>query len=211
MSDRNDRTEIRVMQARELRFLAVEEGPERGNTLAGYAAVFNVDSEDLGGFVETIDPAAFNRSLAAGADVRALINHDSNLVLGRSTSGTLRLATDEIGLRFEVDLPDTSYARDLRVSMERGDISQCSFMFQTVKDEWISREGKARRRLLDVELMDVSVVTFPAYPQTTAGVRALAEKMITGTGGPEPMAEETPQERADDSALKMKITILEKL
>ena len=84
-------------------------------------------------------------------------------------------------------------------------------MFQTVKDEWISREGKARRRLLDVELMDVSVVTFPAYPQTTAGVRALAEKMITGTGGPEPMAEETPQERADDSALKMKITILEKL
>ena len=212
MSERNDRTEIRVMQAKELRFLPVEEGPESGNTLAGYAAVFNADSEDLGGFVETIDPAAFNRSLAAGADVRALINHDSNLVLGRSTSGTLRLSTDEIGLRFEVDLPETSYARDLKVSMERGDISQCSFMFQVVKDEWVSRDGIARRRLLDVDLMDVSVVTFPAYPQTTAGVRALAEQMRnTGEGGPEPMAEETPQERADDSALKMKITILEKL
>ena len=206
----NEKFEIRVMQAKELRFVGAE--PNGGNTLTGYAAVFDAESEDLGGFVETIAPVAFDRSLEAGADVRALINHDSNLVLGRSTSGTLRLETDAIGLRFEVDLPDTSYARDLRVSMERGDISQCSFMFQTVKDEWISREGKARRRLLDVELMDVSVVTFPAYPQTTAGVRALAEQMRnTGEGGPEPMAGDPPQERRDDSALKKMLEILEKI
>ena len=90
--------------------------------IIGYAALFNVWSQDMGGFVETIEPGAFTRSLQNGADVRAVINHDPNLILGRSKSGTLTLTEDDIGLRVEIVPPDTQYARDLMTSIKRGDI-----------------------------------------------------------------------------------------
>jgi len=145
-----------------------DEDDEESNTIIGYAAVFNSWSEDLGFFKEQIAPGAFKRTIKNG-DIRALINHDPNLVIGRTKNKTLRLSEDDKGLAFEVDLPDTSYAMDLRKSIERKDITQNSFGFQTMKDEW-SEDGK-RRTLVEVKLFDISPVTFPAYKQTTVKMR----------------------------------------
>lgn len=140
--------------------------------ISGHAAVFNQLSEDLGGFREQIAPGAFKRTLR-NADVRALFNHDSNYVLGRSKAGTLTLAEDLEGLAIQVQPPETTWAGDLMTSMERGDLDQMSFGFRTIKDKWESGEGGLQlRTLLEVELVDVSVVTFPAYPQTDAAVRS---------------------------------------
>jgi HK97 family phage prohead protease len=146
-----------------------------GKKLVGYAAKFSPNrSQDLGGFLEQIDPKAFTRSLAQGADVRALINHDQNLILGRSTSGTLNLLVDSEGLLVEITPPDTSYARDLMVSMSRGDVTQMSFAFVTKKDAWDKEGDKNIRTLLDVDLHDVSAVTYPAYLNTEIGLRSLS-------------------------------------
>jgi HK97 family phage prohead protease len=145
--------------------------------MVGYAAKFNTRSQDLGGFVETIAPGAFTRSIDAGADVKALFNHDPNIVLGRSTAGTLRLTQDETGLRYEVDLPNTQAGRDLAVSLQRGDISQSSFAFRTIKDDWsFDTDGRELRTLHDLDLRDVSPVTYPAYLDTDSGIaqRSLA-------------------------------------
>ena len=141
--------------------------------IKGYAAVFNQWSEDLGGFREIVKPGAFKKTIKE-ADVKALFNHDPNFVLGRNTSGTLALAEDSKGLAIEIDPPDTQWARDLVTSIDRGDIDQMSFGFRTVKDKWIDeKDEQLQRELLEVELYDVSPVTFPAYPQTTVGIRSI--------------------------------------
>ncbi|AWW40793.1 HK97 family phage prohead protease [Streptomyces cadmiisoli] len=140
-------------------------------TMVGYAAKFNTRSQDLGGFVETIAPGAFTRSLEEGADVKALFNHDPNIVLGRSTAGTLRLSQDGIGLRYEVDLPNTTAGRDLAISLERGDINQSSFAFRAIDQDWsFDADGRDLRTLKDLELRDVSPVTYPAYLDTDSGI-----------------------------------------
>ena len=152
--------------------------------LIGYAAVFGKASRDLGGFVEFVRPGAFKRSLAAGADVVALVAHDPRLILGRSLAGTLALAEDGKGLAFDVSLPPTSAARDLLVSVERGDVAGASFAFTTPKggDRWtFVKDGPATRELLDVNLLDVTVTAMPAYPDTSVALRSL------GTARP-PMA-----------------------
>jgi len=144
-------------------------------TLVGHAAVFNHDSDLLGsGFVERIAPGAFTESIRRPDDVRALINHDPNLILGRNLSGTLRLREDHRGLHVEIDPPKTSYAQDLLESTRRGDISQMSFGFQSIDDRWERGASGAPdvRTLLKVRLFDVSLVTFPAYPDTDVAVRA---------------------------------------
>lgn len=147
-----------------------------GKTIVGYAAVFGPLSEDLGGFRERVAPAAFNRSLAdKAADFRAFVDHDYSKVLGRRSVGTLRLETDKRGLRVEIDTPDTSYAQDLRMLLERGDVSQMSFGFlvRPGGEEWkTDADGARLRTLTDIELIEVSVVTIPAYPDTTAAVRS---------------------------------------
>lgn len=144
--------------------------------LVGYAAVYAPElSEDLGGFREQIAPTAFTRDLERGADVRALINHDSNFVLGRTTNGTLRLSSDARGLRVEIEPPDTSYGRDLKTLVERGDVSQMSFAFlvRDGGDSWSRAEDGTRlRTLTDCELIEVSVVTIPAYPTTQIALRS---------------------------------------
>jgi len=141
----------------------------------GYAAKFRTLSQNLGGFVETIEPGTFAKTIQE-ADVRALFNHDPNMVLGRNKSGTLRLEEDSIGLAYEVDLPDTTVGRDVATLLERGDVSGSSFGFRTIEDEWGETEsGFPLRTLKSVALVDVSPVTYPAYVDTDSAIRSLAE------------------------------------
>jgi len=148
-----------------------------GSKLVGYAAVFGPLSEDLGGFRERVAPEAFNRSLEDDTDIRALVDHDTAKVLGRTSSGTLKLSTDERGLKVEIDLPNTTYANDLRALLERGDVSQMSFAFlvEPNGEKWEGRDksGMRIRILTDVQLIEVSVVTIPAYPDTVAALRSM--------------------------------------
>jgi hypothetical protein len=144
--------------------------------LVGYAAVFNSLSEDLGGFREKIEPGAFKKTIK-DADVRALWNHDSNYVLGRTKSGTLSLKEDDKGLYIEIDPPDTQWSRDLMASIKRKDVDQMSFGFRTIIDEWEEKGKENIRTLKEVELFDVSPVTWPGYPKTNVKValRSLEE------------------------------------
>lgn len=162
----------RTFQVAELR-IDVEEGEEEEvrPRIRGHLAVFNSPSKDLGGFREVIAPGAFSKTIQE-ADVRALYNHDPNFVLGRNKSGTLQMLEDDDGLLVDIDPPDTQWARDLMVSIKRGDISQGSFAFRAVKDKWEKQEdGSVVRVLNEVRLYDVSVVTYPAYQETDAYVR----------------------------------------
>jgi len=161
---------------KEVRTVPIELRVEGDETkkITGHAAVFDKWSEDLGGFREKIRAGAFKKTIKE-ADVRALFNHDPNFVLGRNTAGTLTLEEDKKGLAISIEPPDTQWARDLTTSIERGDINQMSFGFRTVKDQWTTpKEGTDNQReLLEVELFDVSPVTFPAYPQTDVGMRSI--------------------------------------
>lgn len=143
-------------------------------TIGGYAAVFNSLSVVLWDFREEIAPGAFAESLGRN-NIRALWNHDSSEVLGATSNGTLRLAEDAVGLRFELELPDTQRGRDAYTLIDRGDVSQMSFGFRLLPDgdAWrIDEDGQYIRRLLKVDLLEISPVTFPAYQATTVGVRA---------------------------------------
>ena len=145
-----------------------------GNRLEGHAAVFDSPSHDLGGFVEIVRPGAFTRSLAEGADVLALFDHDTRAVLGRRSAGTLTLEEDARGLRFAIDVAQTTAGRDVLVSVARRDIAGASFAFIAREDRWTySDNGPALRELLDVELLDVAVTPMPAYPDTDVARRAL--------------------------------------
>ena len=146
--------------------LRVNDNEEGGIT--GYAAVFGRYSEDLGWFKEKIAEGAFTKTIEEN-DIRALINHDPNMIIGRTKNKTLKLWEDEKGLGYDVKLPETTYANDLRESIRRKDITQNSFGFSTIRDEW-SQDGK-RRTLIEVKLFDVSPVTFPAYKQTSVKLR----------------------------------------
>lgn len=143
-------------------------------TIYGYAATYDTRSDPIGGmFYERIERGTFRKALERAPDVRALIDHKSEFVLGRMSSGTLRLKDDDKGLLVEINPPDTSYGRDIVTSIRRGDINNMSFGFRTIDDRWEDEGlGLPLRTLLDVELEDVSVVTFPAYPNTEVAVRS---------------------------------------
>jgi len=144
--------------------------------IIGHAALFNSLSEEIYGFREQIAPGAFKNAVKED-DVRALFNHDPNIVLGRTGPGTLRLSEDSKGLAIEIDPPDTQQARDLMVSIERGDVSQMSFGFRVTSEEWEFKDGKEPdiRTLTEVQLFDVSPVTFPAYTDTDVSLRAMRD------------------------------------
>lgn len=136
----------------------------------GYASVFDKRSGNLGGFVEKVRTTAFNKTIKE-ADVRALWNHDPQYVLGRTGAGTLELSIDDSGLYYRSLLPNTSYAKDLAELLERRDVRESSFTFFKVQDEWeVNDLGQAERSLIEVGLIDVAPVTFPAYPDATSGV-----------------------------------------
>lgn len=141
--------------------------------ISGYAAIFNSRTSIGDFFDEIIMPGAFDRSISASdADIRALFNHDWDKVLGRTKSNTITLREDEKGLSFELDLPNTSYARDLAESMERGDIDQCSFGFfvEEGKERWDYSQEPVLRTLEEVELYEISIVSLPAYDDTEAAL-----------------------------------------
>lgn len=141
--------------------------------ITGHASVFNKLSENLGGFREKVAPGAFSKTIEE-SDIRALWNHNPDYVLGRNKSGTLALAEDKKGLAIEIEPPDAQWAKDLMETIKRGDVDQMSFSFVTIKDRWENKEGKdSIRTLEEVELFDVSPVTFPAYPQTDVNVRSV--------------------------------------
>lgn len=146
--------------------------------IQGYAAVFDSQSNDLG-WTEEIDPHAFDAVMENSPDVRALWNHNPDFVLGRTRAGTLSLSIDARGLAYTITAPDTAVARDLVVSMRRGDVTQSSFSFCCRRDQWTDNpDGSVTRRILEfAELIDVSPVTFPAYDQASASVRSLPESM----------------------------------
>ncbi len=145
--------------------------------LAGYAAIYNSHSQDLGGFVERIIPGAFKRSLTSPDNIRALLEHDPQRLLGRVGSRTLSLQEDGKGLHFELSLPDTSYARDLGVLVERGDISGCSFGFRVPEggDVWEMRSGQLMRDLVTVDLQEITITSNPAYLDTSVAKRGMAD------------------------------------
>ena len=168
----NPNAEVRTFDVQNLELRMNGDKP----TVVGYGAVFNSMSNDLGGFREFISPKAFEGRLED--DVRFLVNHDANLILARTTNGTLRLSVDEKGLRYEADLPNTSTARDLMELLKNGTISQSSFAFTVEEDSWEVKDGMNIRTIDKVsQLYDVSSVTYPAYNSASSAValRSLEE------------------------------------
>jgi uncharacterized protein len=138
--------------------------------LEGYAAVFGSEAR-VADFIETIAPGAFAKSLASGADILALADHDPTRVLGRTRSATLRLSEDSKGLSFDLSLPDTQAARDVLALADRGDLGGMSFGFTAQEERW---QGN-RRELRSVNLHEISIVSaWPAYPATTITARSRA-------------------------------------
>ena len=167
------KTERRVLAPENVEMRVVRAADGTPTQLEGYGAVFNKESVDFGNWVEVIAPGAFTNSLKT-SDVRGLVNHDSNLLLGR-TPKTLHLTEDDKGLRFTIDLPNTQTGRDTAESIDRGDITGCSFSFTTREDSWRQEEdGREIRTLVEIDtLYDVGPVTFPAYPDTEVATRSL--------------------------------------
>src|SRR5512132_777674 len=138
----------------------------RGRTVHGYAAIYNTLSEDLGGYREKIAAGAFAGVLED--DVRALLNHDPNQVLGRTKSGTLRLFDEQRGLRFELDLPDSPLGENMRSAVRRGDLDGASFRFEVGDEDW---NGDIRTVKSVKALRDVTLATYPAYPAASVELR----------------------------------------
>ncbi len=164
---------IDAWQAPDFQIRATDEGM----TFGGYAAVFDSDSDGpISGYgVERIAPGAFSKSLAEARNIKMFQNHNSDLVLASTKSGTLRLEEDNVGLRVEADLPDTAVGRDLSTLIKRGDVDSMSFGFTPVKH--VAREDGVDGVIhTEVRLWEVSPVTaWPAYAATSAFVRHLAE------------------------------------
>lgn len=162
-------------------------------TLVGYAAKFDRLASIGGYFDEKIAPGAF--SDAIDGDIRALVDHDPGRVIGRTKSGTLRLAEDGTGLRVEIDVPDTTDGNDLWVLVERGDISGMSFGFRVTKETWDETGDVPVRTIHMLELHEVSAVAWPAYEDTTIGLRSLEAARAEGGA-----AKEVAEKRAADAA-----------
>ena len=142
--------------------------------IVGYAAKFNVRSAPMfGSFREVVAKGAFSKNLP-GADIRFLVGHDTNQILGRTKSGTLSVREDDIGLRFELSLPDTTLAKDVVEQVSRRDLDGMSFGFRKIKDSWGEDEnGFALRTLEQVSVEEISLTAFPAYEDTEVAVRDL--------------------------------------
>ena len=170
MKTHDQKIERRAFPLGELR--ASDDG--EGRAVTGHAAVFDVLSYEMFGLREKIAPGAFTESIE-NDDVRALWNHNPEIVLGRNKSGTLKLSEDDRGLSFEIDVAETQAGNDALVSIRRGDVDDMSFGFIALEEEWEQKPGEelATRTLKKVRLIDISPVPFPAYPNTDVAVRSM--------------------------------------
>ena len=168
-----------MSERRDLGFESAEfrfaDGDKR--TLEGYASMFG-NSYDLGRFDEVVEAGAFARALTEEQDVRALIDHDPARIIGRSKNGTLEMREDKKGLFTRIHLPDTQEGKDLAYLVERGDLDAMSFGFTVRADRWEKNEGRNTRYISDVDLFDVSVVAFPANPDTAVALRSMDDSNI---------------------------------
>lgn len=151
-----------------------ENSEGEGKKLKGYSARFG-EITDLYWFDEEIMPGAFLNAIK-GDDVRALINHNPSLIIGRNKANTLELLEDNIGLYSIIDPPDTTAGKDIITSVERGDVTGQSFSFRVIEENWISgkKRGEGKndlRQIKDVTLRDVSIVTYPQYKTTDISYR----------------------------------------
>lgn len=167
---KNERTQERQTRSIATAFQTREENNEP--IIEGYFAVFGSDYEIWPGMTESIAPGAFSNTLAE--DVRALIDHETRLVLGRNKAGTLELKEDARGLWGKVRLnPNDSDAMNLYERVKRGDVDQCSFGFQILDEETEFRDdGSVHWTIREVKLFEVSICTFPAYEETSVSARA---------------------------------------
>ena len=168
--------EKRQVRSAQTEFQTREDGDNR--TIEGYFAVFNSNYEIAPGMTESVAPGAFSRTISG--DIRALINHDTTLVLGRTKANTLKLREDSHGLWGEIDInPNDVDAMNLYERVKRGDVDQCSFGFYVrSEDTDISENGDIHWTLKDVDLFEVSCCTFPAYEQTNISARTAERDSI---------------------------------
>lgn len=196
------------------------EGEKKAQVLTGYAAVFYRENDAsteyrYGDYVERILPGAFDAAIAEGQDVRALFNHELSAVLGRSKSGTLKLSADQTGLKYEVELPDTSLGRDVAELVRRGDISGSSFAFAVRPNgDNLTRDkqGVYIRSINSVDLFDVSPVTVPAYDGTSVQARDEAAAQLAALTAAEELAktqeQEAEKQRQSDLALALQMAAI---
>ncbi|WP_079025199.1 HK97 family phage prohead protease [Streptomyces leeuwenhoekii] len=177
--------EVRAFPLTDLQIRAADDEAARLR-FRGRAIVYDSLSEDMGGWRERIVPGAATRTLGQNPDVRFLINHDPNLLLARTAAGTATLTEDDAGVMVEADMADVSYARDLAVSLERGDINQMSFGFWVTADGWAGNTHEVFG--IDLDGGDVSVVTYPAFAATSAELRSAAARHLGEPPVPEPAA-----------------------
>lgn len=176
--------------------------------VVGHAAVWDTETR-IGppgvGFLEKVARGSFAKTISDGADVRLLFNHNPDLVLARTRSGSLTLREDREGLKVDANLAPTTVGRDLAVLLERGDVSQMSFGFQVVKDRWETEERDGQmvevRTILEARLFDVSAVTYPAYDETDLAVReATLTRELRGVPTPAATEPALPTPLADEQA-----------
>jgi HK97 family phage prohead protease len=171
MAHKSKELERRNIKASEIR---VATGADGSQVLTGYAVRFNSPSVDLGGFTEICAPGMFTRTLRESPDVLMLRDHNSSQLLGRTTAGTLTLTQDSRGLAFSVTMPNTAIAEDTVENVRNGNLSNCSFGFNVPSggDKWTTTpDGNQVRTLLDVNLAEVSITSFAAYPGTNVDLR----------------------------------------
>lgn len=205
--DPDKKQEVRTFQI-ELRAepdaTAAGEPASDRRTVVGYAAKFNSPSEDMG-FIEIIEEGAFSEAIGT-SDVRALFNHDPNYVFARSNqgAGTLTINEDGVGLRYQFDVPDTTFGNDFLIMLKRGDVSQSSFAFSVREQSWETKklengDIQYTRRIKKVDrLFDVSAVTYPAYPDTEVALRSRPNVSDHQENAPE-----------DESGTSMRMRLLE--
>lgn len=189
--------------------VGIEQRENGSPLIVGHAAVFYRSSEPgtqykiWDDYVERVSPTAFDRAIREKDDARALFNHDSSLVLGRVSAGTLRLSVDKRGLRYEIDPPDTQVGRDVVTSIKRGDVDGSSFAFTVKEVRMVDEDGVTLRILEDVELFDVGPVTYPAYAATSSTVRSLISE---DTRAWRDLAE---HRKRQEQALRVKLRLME--
>lgn len=193
-------TEIKAPEQRTAT-VDVAEMQTEGKKLTGYAALYGVESRDLGGFTEVISPGAFRDVLARNPDVYLTFNHSPDKVLARTTSGTLRLRDEERGLAFEADLGEGPTAQDVREMVRRGDVNGASFRFVVADENW---EGERRTVTSIAELIDLSLATTPAYEGPTVELRSRQTNDATGTGADRLSDEAKHEERSDEQRSEKK-------